>query len=248
MSTRTLFCLLTFFVIILLVSTCSNAQAQNLYSDINIYSIASIKSINQFNSAMGERQEIYNGPAYELLPPGNKGSFYFQDKNYCTPAAIKYDGTWYKNIPMMYDVHNDVMVSVLNSSFYILRTDKLSDVIFADHHFMNLATANQLNLPAGFYDMLYSGNSQLIAKRSKVVRDENMGTQGVGYVYEDHTDLYVKRGDRYIEVNSKSALLDILADRKKLLNQYLQDNHINYSNDKEIAAIKLAAYYDSLTK
>ncbi|MDB5026270.1 MAG: hypothetical protein JWP78_4025 [Mucilaginibacter sp.] len=222
----------------------SNSSAQNLSPDSLLYSKAATQVIDYFNQAIADQSEIYNGAQYELYPPANKGTFYFRDKNYCIPALIRYNDTWYKDIPVLYDIYNDAMISISGNELYMLRPGKISDVYLLDHHFIYVDREPPGNRMPGFYDLLYQGKSQVLVKLTKKI-DESKTTE---IIYEDITDIYVKKGDKYFGVNSKGSFMDIFKDKKKELNQYLKDNKINYNKDKEGTVAKLAGYYDQISK
>src|ERR1700761_4395429 len=201
------------------------SSAQNVPEDTLLYSSTAKRVIDYFNTSIAEQSEIYNGAKYELFPPANKGTFYFLDKNYCVPGLIRYNGTWFKNIPVLYDVHNDAMISVNGNNLFVLDAERTSDVYLLEHHFIYLNTKNPDDLAPGFYDLLYDGKSQVLVKRTKLV-DESKTTE---IVYEDKTAIYVKKDSKYLPVSSKGALMDIFKDKSKELNQYLKSNKIKYN-------------------
>jgi hypothetical protein len=238
-----------FLLILIAFGSCiSTSYAQNSSPDSLLYSSAANKIIDYFNEAIADQSEIYNGAEYQSPLPAYKGSVYFQDKNYCTPGIISYNGTRYKNIPVLYDVFNDIMVAAArnNSSNYILRSEKVSDVYLSDHHFIYISAQNTGNLTPGFYDQLYSGKTQVLIKRIKTIKN-NITSQGVEVVYKDYSDIYIKKGNTSYQVNSKGSVLDIFKDKKKELNQFLGNNKIRYNDNKEASVVKLAYYYDQIT-
>ncbi len=232
---------LAFILSAFAVCRCS---AQNLPPDSLRYSDAAKQVISQFKTTIADQSELYNGAQYELYPPANKGTFYFLDKNYCVPSVIRYNDTWYKNIPILYDVHNDVMVSIADNNLYTMRSEKVSDVYLLDHHFIYKDADPLNNLSAGFYDVLYGGKSSVLAKRTKKI-DESKATE---IIYEDITDIYVKKGNKYYQVSSKGSVMDVFKDKNKELNQYLKDNKLKFNKDREGTIARLAGYYDQINK
>jgi hypothetical protein len=219
------------------------SSAQNAPADTLLYSSTARRVIDYFNTSIAEQSEIYNGAKYELYPPANKGTFYFLDKNYCVPSLIRYNGTWFKNIPVLYDVHNDAMIAVNGNNLFVLDAERTSDIYLLDHHFIYLNTKSPDDLASGFYDLLYEGKSQVLVKRTKLV-DESKTTE---IVYEDKTAIYVKKENKYLPVSGKGALMDIFKSKRKELNQYLKSNKIKYGKDEEGAVARLASYYDQIS-
>jgi hypothetical protein len=224
------------------------SSAQSPPEDSVLYSSAAVKVIDYFNSNISDQSEIYSGPQYDLSPPANKGTFYFEDKNYCVPSLICFDGKWHKDIPVLYDVYNDEMVSVINNSLFVLKSEKLSDIHLLNHHFVYLKTQGQTDIATGFYDELYDGKSKVLVKRIKTIFDHQVSAQFAEIIYEDHITIYLKHGDKFFAVSSKGDLKDVFANKKKQINQYMRTNKIKFNNDKEGAVAKVASYYDQISK
>jgi hypothetical protein len=223
-----------------------NSNAQNASYDSLHYSAAAGQVIARYISVIDGQSEIYNGVQYHLYPPAYKGSAYFQDRAMCVPAIVCYNGTWYKNVPVLYDMYTDEMVSELGDSLYTLRADRISGIYLSGHHFVYLKSAESKNLPAGYYDQLYDGTSAVLVKRARTVQNR-VTQQAVEVIYENQDVIYIKKDQKYIPVNSKGSVLDIFKDKAKQLKQYLSDNKIAYKKDKEASIVKLAGYYDQIT-
>jgi len=222
------------------------SSAQNASYDSLRYNAAAGQAIARYNAAIDGQSEIYNGVQYHLYPTAYKGSAYFQDKAMCMPAIVCYNGTWYKNVPVLYDMYTDEMVSELNDSLYTLRADKIAGIYLSGHHFVYLKSAESKNLPAGYYDELYGGTSEVLVKRARAVQNR-VTQQAVEVIYENEDAIYIKKGGKYVPVNGKGSVLDVFKDKSKQLKQYLNDNKITYKKDKEASVVKLAGYYDQIT-
>src|SRR5579863_2708768 len=89
------------------------SYAQNVPYDSLRYSGAAEQIIARYNTIIDGQSELYNGVQYHLYPPAFKGSAYFQGKAMFAPAIVCYNSTWYKNVPIVYDMYTDEMVSEL---------------------------------------------------------------------------------------------------------------------------------------
>ncbi len=234
--------LLAFFVIM------SNlAVGQQQLSDTSAAFSAKDMAINSYTTAMGDHSEILSGTAYQKMPAGSRGSAYYPDYSYLAPSTIHYNGTWYKQIPLLFDATAGVMVSSRADSLFILRSDKLSDVLLLGHHFIYIATVNNFGLEDGYYDQLYAGNSAVLVKRTNTMQNQ-VSQRGEDIFYEHKDQVYLKKGRTYIAVNGKGAVLDIFKDKTKQLKQFLKDNKIRYQDNKENWIVRLASYYDQINK
>jgi hypothetical protein len=234
-----------FWLIVALYLIAAKAGAQNLSIDTPAYNDAAKKSISIYNSVASDHSEIYNGVAYHLLPQGTKGSPYFEARPFPASAIIRYNGTWYKDVPVLYDTFADAMVSELRDSLYILRNDKTPDIYLDGHHFIYLTQQKSQNLAPGIYDELYGGRSQVLVKRASSMQSR-VGSS-VEVFYENKDAIYIKKGNAYHQVNSKGSVLDLFGNKNKELKKYLGEKHIKYRNDKEGSIVKLAGYYDQIS-
>ena len=225
----------------------SGAYAQNIKHDSAFYSRGAGRAIDLFNTAIADQSEIYNGAVYEFMPKGPKGSVYLDDKNFCTPSLIRYNGTAYKNIPVMYDVFNDEMVAFSPASVYfILRQEKLTDVYLTGHHFIYVDAANGADIKPGYYDVLYDGKTTVLVKLIKT--PHKIVTETAAEVsYSDESEIYIKKSGKFMQVDSKGDVMSIFKDKKKELKQYLSSSKIKFNKDKEGSVARLARYYDQIT-
>jgi hypothetical protein len=223
------------------------ATAQNALPDSSVHPKAEGQVISDFNQAIGEQSEFYNGRRYYLLPQAFKGSPYFLASVSFEPAVINYNNIWYKNVPLLYDAYTDLMVSSLGNVLYSFRKEKLHDIYLAGHHFIFLDSLKSLNLSAGYYDQLYSGSAEVIVKRSRTVVKRTNG-QSIETLYEDKNEIYIKRGGAYFPVSSKHSVLKVFKDKVAQLKEYLSSNKIPYRKDRENSVAKLAAYYDKISR
>ncbi|MBL4679070.1 MAG: hypothetical protein JKY70_23190 [Mucilaginibacter sp.] len=158
-------------------------------------------------------------------------------------SQIRYDGVWYNDVPVFYDLLNNLMVSSADGILYGIRSDKLTDVLLSNHHFIYVDAHKYGNLNPGYYDQLYNGKSEVLVKRACRAL-KLAGEVTVEVYYENKDFIYIKKGGQYMPVTGKGSLLNILSDKSEQLKQYLSANRMNFSKDKENTIVRLAAYYD----
>lgn len=239
--------LLTVFIS---VGSVTLSHAQSSPVDTLAFEERAVFAIDYYNKNISEQAEIYNGPEYIFLPRATKGTPYLENRFEFTNSAIKYNGTWYSNVPILYDTYKDVLVATQpqNQAKYILHEEYLTDFILFGHHFvhLNAIDGDQGKLRKGFYEQLYAGKTIVIGKFEKG-RVETTSTQGIEVVFDDKQAYYIKKGGTIYNVSSKGSVLNVFKDKKKELNTYLSRNNINYKENKGLAMAKLAAYYDQIS-
>ena len=222
-----------------------STYAQSSLSDSAARSQNATEVIDYYIEHIKGQSELFIGTRYEMMAPANKGSYFFGDHAYITPATVYVNSTLYKTVPILYDVYHDQMITYTGENFMVLDHTKTREVKLFDHHFKYL---DQPGLAPGYYDVLYDGKSQVLVKMTKVINEEIVSQQEVQTTIVDKVQLYLKKGDAFFPVTSKSAVLSILSDRKKEIKQYLQDQKLDFNQDKTAAIVAIAGYYDQLNK
>lgn len=212
-------------------------------------------SLNQtasdFYIAIGQESRLYNGTEYHPYSPRIKGTPYFPlDAQTWATGEVTYDGVLYKGVPMMYDIVKDVVVALLYNHFsmYTLIDDRVQDFSFSGHHFVRISADSLVNdksgISTGFYDQIYSGKLEVVAKWSKTIQQTSSSSTTLESYFTDTHDYYLRKGNTYYKVNSQSTFLNALKDKKAALQQYLRSNKIKFKQNPELAMIALATYYD----
>jgi hypothetical protein len=227
--------------------SCAFSQANNADS-VQSGRIA-VNMADLFNKAIGQQSGIYNGPMFDPYNFISKTNANFKDTTAFTNGSVNYDGLTYNNVPLIYNLDRDVLVSQLYNSFsqYTLLSDRVYEFDILGHHFIRLLP-DSLNkqMDAGFYDELYYNKLLLLARRTKSVQQESSVNRIVS-IFVEKNNYFLKKGAKYYNVNSQGKFFDLLKDKKKELKQYLKNNKIRFNDNPEHAMAILAAYYDHLT-
>ncbi|HEY4327079.1 MAG TPA: hypothetical protein VGN20_24040 [Mucilaginibacter sp.] len=209
-------------------------------------------ALNFYNAALGDQSSLYNGPEYYFYDPHIKGNAYFLDRNGFTAGSVNYDGINYSGVQMLYDLYSEKIAVLLYNHFskFSLLNERVKSFHFLDHQFINLtpdSLGNSTVIKPGFYDLQYSGKSQVLVKWSKDIQ----ATTGVASNPENYFNLierfYLKKNNTYYAITSQGVLINVLKDKKKELQQYIRDNQIKFRKGPEEAMVKIASYYDHLT-
>jgi len=232
---------------------CKPSHAQSATDTLSNLNATVINTRDNFYKAIGGESWLYNGKQYDYYNPTIRGNPYLLDIKDWSLGTITYDGFYYKNVKMMYDQYADEAIILLTNNIMpiCLVSEKVTSFDVLGHHFIYLANKN-LNdktslLKTGFYDELYGGNTQVIARRAKVTQTQNDFQTLVTY-FLPVTSYYIYKNGIYYTISSQGDILDVFKDHKKEIQQYAKANKIKYKKDREQAIVKIAAYYDHLTE
>ncbi|MHA6249849.1 hypothetical protein ACXYMU_18065 [Pontibacter sp. CAU 1760] len=203
-----------------------------------------------YEQAVGIQAHLYNGTEYiDYKKSHIQGSQFFVSKG-VERGEINYDGTWYTDIPMLYDLVLDEVVLPHNSSGLLLKLirEKVDTFRVHGHTFVNLKSNDTGTgaLPPGFYDLLFSQEEvQLLVKRSKQAQ-ERATPSGMEGEFDEISKYYILKNGQYQPVNGKRTALRVLKDRKKQLQKYASTEKLKFRKQKETALLALVSYYASL--
>ena len=209
---------------------------------------------SHFYRSIGEESRLYNG--HEVLPYDThilNNALYPYDAKTWAPGEVTYDDLVYKNVPMMYDVYKDILIVLLYNKFsvYSLLSSRVHDFSFSGRHFIRIDASqivdNKTGITTGFYEQLYTGKIEILAKRKKSLQHSSNTATASETSFYSTNDYYLRKGISYYKIGSKSSILKLLKDKKGELQQYLRQNNISYRDDPEGAMAKMGAYYDHLT-
>ncbi|MDN3550522.1 hypothetical protein [Mucilaginibacter aquaedulcis] len=240
-------------ILISFVLVGNSAWGQTEYGDTSTQQIALNHIKDVYNTAIGEQSRLYNGPEYDVYNPVIKGNANFLDKDDFVSGSVIYDGIFYKDVPIIYDINRNLVVARLYNKFskYILLSERLQSFDILNHHFIHVRV-DSLNTNAGindgFYDQVYKSGLEVLAKRSKSILSTSGTITLETYFSATSHSFYLKKDNNYYGIGSQNALLNILKDKKKELLQYIKANKIKFKKTPEDAIVAIATRYDELSK
>lgn len=237
-------------VLLLLCTAALPVHAQHASADSTLKDTALDHAVGYYFKNIGEQAEIYNGREYLFAPKAYKGNPYFQDTLLFKPGTVRYNGTWYKNISLLYDSYRDVLVAArpVNQAVFIVRDTLVAEFYVAGQHFLRITPADSAGkvLKPGYYQTLYTGKTKVLIKHYKA-RSERVIFPAVEVSFIPQVEYYITKNNNTYGVGSKSSVLKVFKDKKRELNSYLKKNNINYDADRTLAITQLAAYYDQVS-
>lgn len=212
--------------------------------------MAKTKAVSYYRDGVGAESVLYEGREYLGFDHQIQGHAFFLTSDW-QPSSLYYKGQYYQNIPLLYDIAAEEVVVRHSGGMYKIKLirQKIGYFSLNGHEFFRLDTtdARGTRMPAGFYDLMYAGKLKVWVKRKKMVKESIRNMQVVqDFVATDQ--YYLQKEGNYYPINTRSAALNLMQDKKKELRRFLRKNEIFYKRDPEVALIKMAALYDQLTQ
>lgn len=225
-------------------------MAQQASADSVFVQRSYARAVAAYNKSTRDQLLLYNGVEYKPFPEPYDGHPYFESE-YVEEGQVSYDGELYENVPMQYDLLTDLLVlEHYDQKGYVgmmkPHQDKVRLFTLLEHTFI-LIDGDSTNgvLKDGFYDLLYSGSVKVLAKRKKsVVRDYEYSQLKTSFPQKN--SYYLVIDGQYYPVKNKRSVVKALQGNKKLLNEYVRKNQLDFTNNKEKSMVALAAYHDQI--
>jgi hypothetical protein len=225
------------------ISYSQNAQKDSL-SDIQLKN-----AMEMYNHFSADNAPVYNGRQYIYLTYKMEGDPYFITGDF-TKGWVNYSGRKYDSVPLMYDVARNQLVILApdKMSSVILQNDFIDSFSLHQHHFIKLLQDYKQNLNnSGFYDVLYNGHVQLLAKRTKNI-DEQIKGDVLLRIFSAKDRFYVHKDSLYYLVSNKKDVLRLFKDKAHEIKKYMRKHHLKFRRQNfEEPMVKVTEFYDQLT-
>ncbi|QRR04227.1 hypothetical protein HWI92_15780 [Dyadobacter sandarakinus] len=219
-------------------------------SDIRVSAVnPAAYPISLYKTATAQTQNLYNGRQYYLYDARNDEHQFFQQSKWRN-GVIMYDGQAFDSIPMLYDiVRDELVIRHVYGDHLLLQSEKVANFWLLDHHFKRMESGKDVNasMRSGFYDLLYEGKTQAIARRSKS-RQEKIQDKRVIALFPPKNFYYVRKDSTYHPVHSRKSFFALFPEHKRDFRRTLREKNLRFRRDREMAIISLATAYDKTAR
>jgi hypothetical protein len=157
---------------------------------------------------------------------------------------INYRGEEFLSTRLLLDIEKDKLI--ISNPGYGVEMELVKEWIdrfsIGPHQFINIQ--NKVTLPSGFYEELYDGPTQLLVKRTKQL-SEKLYSNTVIRKFDSFNSYFLKSGEQFTRIKSKTDLLKTLSSHKKELKAFIRKNKL-FKQSKEHSFIDVVEYFDSL--
>lgn len=233
----------TLFLFFLSLASSSVLFAQQSFDS------AFTQATSVYDNTMGANIHLYNGVEYIDYDHRITGDPFFMG-SFFTGGSIIYDGVFYNNVQLFYDVLRDnVVIKNYNNAPLLLVNEKVAAFGMLGHRFINIQADSTIskNNHLGFCDVLSDGYLKLLSKRKKLIV-EKTSVQYSESSYTEKDEYYILKDEILYPVNDEKSVLALMKDRKSEVQKFLHQNKIKFRKNPEAAMIKMVDYYNQLNK
>lgn len=211
-------------------------------------SLAIENVISLYNRSSEAQAKLYNGVEDVGYDRKIAGSPYFLTSE-LTNGGVNYDGKYYDNIPLLYDmVQDELVIQYYSGPFRILlQKDKTQSFNILNHHFIHIAPGDSLasQLKPGYYDQLYNGSLKLLARRtSSIIQVINPGNK-TGQKFLSKNEYFIIKNGRSYPVSGISSALKITDQDERQVKGNLKKKNLKYKSQPEPVLVFIVSYQDN---
>ncbi|MEJ7677071.1 MAG: hypothetical protein WKG06_04175 [Segetibacter sp.] len=230
------------FIVVLFIFPFNITKGQSP-DTANKSSFLSVK--NYFKNEIKEDTHLYTGKEYYKYEAGITG-FPFFVTNQMRTGDIFYEGTLYKDVPVLYDIVRQVLVinKYLQETRIQLLTEKIKYFIIDGHRFEIISPVEGEVGNKGLYDVAFTGKVSVLVKRVKSIKSGQRAEDP--NLFREEDEYYLKKGKSVYNVSNKKDVLQAFDDKKDIVKIFIRKNNLKFKKDIEKDLITTAAYYSTL--
>ena len=218
--------------------------SQSLPADTLFLIQARQNEVALYSKAMVAQSHLFNGTEYgDYRSLKEEHPLLFLD---WIDGSVFYEGVFYENIPLLYDISTDKLITEHYSSRQKIELidSKIESFHLQNYHFVHLRDDR---LRKGFYELVYDGTTKVYMRRQKALQQSLAGTE-IRRSFGEKELYYIFKQGNYYSVKNKKTVLATLRERKSELNQFISKNHIRFKINREKSIAMVAEYYDNINK
>ena len=201
--------------------------------------------MKEFVAEQRDLLPIYSGRLFYAYPASIEGDAFLLSKDWQT-GSIRYDGIWYENMTMLYDLVKDaVIVRHANGVPISIYSNRVEQFKLGGTHFVRLEQDEHKVIKQGFYQVLAIGEITLFARRTKIIEEKITGNE-LERKFVAGNQYYAFKAGQYTWLKKPKSLIAILGEKKPKVNQYMNGQNVSYKKEPERAMVLIADYNNQL--
>jgi hypothetical protein len=227
-------------ICILFFGCLRNVIAQKPGYDTAFVTQAISNAYSTYRHGLREHLTLYNGSDHTLYRSISGEHPYFGSDDWISGSVI-FNENRYDDVELRYNLWTDKLILDNYSGVYAiqLNSDEVQGFKIGDHVFVRL---NNNVIQQGFYELLLNEAIKVYARRTKALQ-EQVSDLKVNRFFIEKSKYYVFQNGQYFLIKGKKTIIQLFRNRKKEINQFLRQNNIIFSKDREKAIVRITKFY-----
>ncbi len=205
-----------------------------------------INAVSYFENQIGANSHLFIGKEFNDYDLHVKGNPFF-GFNQMQKSELFYDGTLYKNVPLLFDiVGQQLVINSYNEDYKIaLISEKVKYFVIGGHRFENFLLDENANNIYNFYEILFANSIEVLAKRIKRIKNGLRAEDPASFVEQD--ELFIKKNNYLYPVYNKKTVMQALRDKKEIVQAFIRKHSLKFKRNIENDLKITAAYYATIS-
>lgn len=232
-------------VLCLLCATLCYAQMYNDTASHHAYN----STIDHYKKILGNELGLYNGPVYvDYTRTISQGSSFLGDSTYPSYGNVTYDGVLYENIPLLYDIYQNKLITIHPSTkiSFSFVNERVEAFTLLGSYFYNLKPDSVYTIKPGYYERLYSGIKSSAYQRHEKQARNDLSDRIVKIGLSDKNVFFIKIKDKVTPVSRKKDILKLYDNERKKISHFMRTEKLRFRNNKREDIIKITRFYNEL--
>lgn len=239
-----------FFLPALMV-ICLSSSAQTESFDSSFYYTAVRNAQQSVFAQPSSSSLLYNGAEYAGYGHGVLGHPFLFSNNF-RPASLRYNGARFQDIPLLYDLVYDKLITPYrsNENPMELVNEKVGGFVIDGIRFERIGDdepATGLREGPGLYAIAFEKDryALLVKYVKKIKIPANTEKQAF---FEEHKTYYIRKGESYFRIEKKSDILQVFSEKKTEIRKQLNKTNLSFSKNPELLLKELLGFYMEIAK
>jgi hypothetical protein len=194
-----------------------------------------------------DNKELLNGRIWRNEYSKAVGDQFFLT-NISLEGSVVFNGKKFNNLDLQYDIANDELILRIESCPVIILNKEMVDsfsLIFKNRSYnvFNAGTDTS-SLLRGYVNVLYVGPSTLYVKYTKKLYP--LAADGKYDLFYQEQRVFVKKGSEIVLVSGRRKFLELLADKKKEIRDYMRTERVRVNHRDPETYAGVLRYYDHI--
>jgi hypothetical protein len=193
------------------------------------------------------KQILYNGRVWRNLYYGVRGNQFLFSSDFL-PGSVTMKGKYFDNIKIRYDIYKDEIMAPVSPVTVVQLNREMVDsfsIQFENKWYrFTRQTEDSTNLLKGYVNILYNGKTSLYVKYKKEIDALAENQKFDRFSQTQH--IYVIKDEKIYQVTGKKDLLNILADRKQQVRNFIKTSRLKILKSNPSGFVPVLEFYDSL--
>jgi hypothetical protein len=206
-------------------------------------------TLSSYQDTLDLKRFLYNGRVWrDIYSHKVVGDEYLYSRDFL-PGAVTFNSRSFKNLKLKYDILNDeILILTYQGNILQLNKEMVGNFVLEyehiNHYFENLES-DSTDLPKGYVEILYKGNTTLYVKHIKVI---SRLAQGKPYdSFEEASRVYFLKDGKIHRISTKKELISLLDDKQEQVRTFIRTHKIKVSKKIPESFVPVLRFYDSIS-